>query len=367
MAEGPRRDQASHEPEVSIVPQLPAETRCISDPVGGAQTGEPRDLVAGHHPDRGRAENAHSPVLSAVQEHLEKPGVVPHGGEDPAPGVAQAMEVVAVPVADRHRQLGRQDAVGDSAPVLVGPAQEGVWHSQGPEEFLFQEIRGGHAAGAADRFAQEGEAGVAVLDTGARREVERSPLEHLPDEPVQGLTGGPEFLVAGDGTETGGVGHEVDETNSVLFFRHFRNDLVKRLVQFQETSFDQQAGGAGDDGLGAGGDEEDGAGAHRRGVEGAHSAEGPGSDDPVSPSHQDGGSVFGPGGQHALDQGVGAVEAGGVEAEVLGAGVGGRRRGGPETAGSSALKDRCGAHVGEEEASGGGWWGHDGAEKKSKE
>ena len=211
------------------------------------------------------------------------------------------------------------------------------------------------------------EAGVAVLDSGTRREIEFPPFEHLAEEPVQGLTGGPEFLVAGDGTETGGVGHEVDEANSVLLFCNFRNDLVKRLVQFQETSFDQQAGGAGDDGLGARGDEEDGVGAHRRSVVSAHSAEGPGSDDPVSPSHQDGGAVFGPGGQHALDQGVGAVEAGGVEAEVLGAGVGGRRRGGPETAGSSALKECCGAHVGEEETSGGGWWGHDGAEKKSKE
>ena len=60
---------------------------------------------------------------------------------------------------------------------------------------------------------------------------------------------GPEFLVAGDGAETGGVGHEVKEADSVLLFRHFRNDLVEGLVEFQEAPFDQEAGGAGDDGL----------------------------------------------------------------------------------------------------------------------
>ena len=48
------------------------------------------------------------------------------------------------------------------------------------------------------------------------------------------------------------------------------------------------------------------------------------------PAGQDGGAVFGAGGEHALDQGVGAVEAGGVEAEFLGLVAGLRFGGGPE-------------------------------------
>ena len=97
----------------------------------------------------------------------------------------------------------------------------------------------------------------------------------------------------GDGAETGGVGHEVDEADSVLLFRDFRDDFVEGLVEFQEAPFDQEAGGAGDDGLGAGGDEEDGVGADRRGFGGAHSSVGAGSEGSIAPADQDGGAVFG--------------------------------------------------------------------------
>ena len=234
--------------------------------------------------------------------------------------------------------------------------------SRGRKNSSFQEIRGGHATGTGDRFTQEEEAGVAVLDSRAGREVERPPFEHLAEEPVQGLTSSPEFLVPGDGTETGGVGHEVDEADSVLLFRHFRNDLVERLVEFQEAPFDQEAGGAGDDGLGAGGDEEDGVGAHFRSVEGAHSAEGAGREDAVASADQDGGAVFGAGGQHSGHQSVRPFQAGRVEAEGLGVG---RWLGcGPE--GRHGGEEGAGGHAGEEEASGGVRWGHGGAEERVK-